>query len=47
MELEFDVLGVPGMLVKYVVQLFKGKIKIKNKKFFTQAAQTTIDQFWS
>jgi hypothetical protein len=42
MELEFDVLGVHGKLVKYVVQ----KKKLKKKLFFfTQAIQTAIDQF--
>jgi hypothetical protein len=44
MELEFDVLGVHGKLVKYVVHSFKRK-KIKRLFFFTQAAQTTINQF--
>jgi hypothetical protein len=38
------VLGVHGKLVKYVVHSSKRKIE-KNKKFFTQAAQTAIDQF--
>jgi hypothetical protein len=55
-ELELDVLGVPGKLVKYVVYSFKRKKwkkenfsskgkEWKKKKFFTQAAQTAIDQF--
>jgi hypothetical protein len=38
------VLGVHGKLVKYVVHLSKRKIA-KNLFFFTQAAQTAIDQF--
>jgi hypothetical protein len=43
-ELEFDVLGVHGKLVKYVVHLSKEKIE-KKLFFFTQAAQTAINQF--
>jgi hypothetical protein len=43
-ELELDVLGIPGKLVKYVVHL--SKRKFKNKIFFfTQASQTAINQF--
>jgi hypothetical protein len=43
-ELELDVLGVHGKLVKYVVHSSK-KEKIEKKLlFFTQAAQTAIDQ---
>jgi hypothetical protein len=38
-------LGVQGKLVKYVVYLFKRKIE-KKILFFTQAAQTAIDQFF-
>jgi hypothetical protein len=45
MESELDVLGVPRKLVKYVVHSSKRK-KLKKLFFFTQAAQTTIDQFW-
>jgi hypothetical protein len=45
MELESDVLGVHRKLVKYVVHLSKRKNWKKIKKFFTQAAQTAIDQF--
>jgi hypothetical protein len=37
-------LGVYGKLVKYVVHSSKRKIE-KNIFFFTQAAQTAIDQF--
>jgi hypothetical protein len=44
MESELDVLGVPGKLVKYVVHSFKRK-NWKILFFFTQAAQTAIDQF--
>jgi hypothetical protein len=44
MELELDVLGVHGKLVKYVVHSSKRK-KIKKLLFFTQVAQTEIDQF--
>jgi hypothetical protein len=40
-ELELDVLGVSGKLVKYVVHLSK-KIEIK-LFFFTKAAQTAIN----
>jgi hypothetical protein len=43
-ELELGMLGVHGKLVKYVVQLSKEKIE-KCLFFFTQAAQTAIDQF--
>jgi hypothetical protein len=43
-ESEFDMLGVHGKLVKYVVHLSKEKIDFL-KFFFTQAAQTAIDQF--
>jgi hypothetical protein len=43
-ELELDVFGVHGKLVKYVVHLFKRKFR-KKKNFFTQAAQTAIDHF--
>jgi hypothetical protein len=43
-ESEFDMFGVHGKLVKYVVQSFKRKIE-KKWFFFTQAAQTAIDQF--
>jgi hypothetical protein len=39
-----DVLGVHGKLVKYVVHSSKKKIE-KNLFFFTQAAQTAINQF--
>jgi hypothetical protein len=42
-ELEFDMFGVHGKLVKYVVHLCKRKKKIK---FFMQAIQTTINQFF-
>jgi acid phosphatase class B len=41
---EFDVFGVPKKLVNYVVHLSKRKIS-KNLFFFTEAAQTAIDQF--
>jgi hypothetical protein len=43
-ELELDVLGVHGKLVKYVVRSSKRK-NWKKIFFFTQAAQTTNDQF--
>jgi hypothetical protein len=43
-ELELDVLGVHRKLVKYVVHSSKRK-NGKNIFFFTQAAQTIIDQF--
>jgi hypothetical protein len=43
-ESELDMLGVHRKLVKYVVHLSKRKIW-KKKKIFTQATQTTIDQF--
>jgi hypothetical protein len=43
-KLELDVLGVHGKLVKYVVHSSKKKIE-KNLFFFTQAAQTAINQF--
>jgi hypothetical protein len=43
-ESELGVLGVHGKLVKYVVHLSKRK-KFKKLFFFTQAAQTAIDQF--
>jgi hypothetical protein len=43
-KLELGVLGVHEKLVKYVVHSFKEKIE-KNLFFFTQAAQTAIDQF--
>jgi hypothetical protein len=43
-ESELGVLGVHGKLVKYVVHLCKRKIE-ENLFFFTQAAQTAIDQF--
>jgi hypothetical protein len=43
-ELELDVLGVQGKLVKYLVHSSKEKIE-KNNNFLTQAAQTAIDQF--
>jgi hypothetical protein len=43
-ESELDVLGVHRKLVKYVVHSFKRKIE-KKLFFFTQAAQTAIDQF--
>jgi hypothetical protein len=42
MESKFDVLGVPGKLVKYIVHLSKKKIE-KKLLFFIQAAQTPID----
>jgi hypothetical protein len=38
------VFGVPKKLVNYVVHLSKRKIS-KNLFFFTEAAQTAIDQF--
>jgi hypothetical protein len=41
---EMGVLGVHGKLVKYVVHSSKKKIE-KKLFFFTQAAQTAIDQF--
>jgi hypothetical protein len=44
-ESEFDVLGVHEKLVKYAVYLSKRKKLKKIKIVFTQAAQTTIDQF--
>jgi hypothetical protein len=44
MELELDVFGVHGKLVKYVVHLSKRK-NWKKLFFFTQAAQIAIDQF--
>jgi hypothetical protein len=43
-ESELDVLGVHGKLVKYVVHSSKRK-NWKKIFFFTQAAQTAIDQF--
>jgi hypothetical protein len=43
-ESEFDVFGVHGKLVKYVVHSSKKKLK-KKMFFFIQAAQTAIDQF--
>jgi hypothetical protein len=43
-ESELDVLGVHGKLVKYAVHSSKKKLIFIF--FFTQAAQTTIDQFW-
>jgi hypothetical protein len=43
-ESELDVLGVHGKLVKYIVHSSKRK-NLKKKNFFTQAAQTAIDQF--
>jgi hypothetical protein len=43
-ELEFNMLGISKKLVKYVVHLFK-KINWKKIFFFTQVAQTAIDQF--
>jgi hypothetical protein len=43
-KLELDVLGVHGKLVKYLVHSSKRKIE-KKLFFFTQAAQTAIDQF--
>jgi hypothetical protein len=43
-ESELSLLGVHGKLVKYVVHSSKRKIE-KKIFFFTQAAQTTIDQF--
>jgi hypothetical protein len=45
MESELDVCGVPGKLVKYVVHFSKRKKIEKKMFFFTQAAQTAIDQF--
>jgi hypothetical protein len=45
-ESELDVLGVHGKLVKYVVHLSKRKNCKMINKFFTQAIQTTIDQFF-
>jgi hypothetical protein len=44
MESKLGVLGVHGKLVKYVVHSSKRKIE-KILFFFTQAAQTAIDQF--
>jgi hypothetical protein len=41
---EFDVLGIHGKLVKYIVHLSKEKIE-KNIFLFVQAAQIAIDQF--
>jgi hypothetical protein len=41
---ELDVLGVHGKLVKYLVHSSKRK-KWKKIFFFTQTAQTAIDQF--
>jgi hypothetical protein len=43
-ESELDVLGIHGKLVKYVVHSSKRKIE-KELFFFTQTAQTAIDQF--
>jgi hypothetical protein len=43
-ESELGVLDVHGKLVKYVVHSSKRKNQ-KNMFFFTQAAQTAIDQF--
>jgi hypothetical protein len=43
-KLELDVLGVFKKLVKYAVYKSKERIE-KNIFFFTQATQTTIDQF--
>jgi hypothetical protein len=45
-ESELGVLGVHGKLVKYVVHSSKRK-NWKILFFFTQVAQTAIDQFWS
>jgi hypothetical protein len=44
MESELGMLGVQGKLVKYVVHSSKRK-NSKKLSFFTQAAQTAIDQF--
>jgi hypothetical protein len=44
MELELGMLGVHKKLVKYVVHSSKRK-NWKKLSFFTEAAQTTIDQF--
>jgi hypothetical protein len=44
-ESELGVLDVHGKLVKYVVHSSKRWNWKKKKKIFTQAAQTTIDQF--
>jgi hypothetical protein len=43
-ESEFDMLGILGKLVKYVVHLSNRKIE-KSLVFFTQAAYTAIGQF--
>jgi hypothetical protein len=43
-ELELGVLDVHGKLVKYVVHSSKKNVE-KELFFFTQAAQTAIDQF--
>jgi hypothetical protein len=44
MESELDVLGIHGQFVKYVIHSSKRKIEFF-KFFFTQAAQSAIDQF--
>jgi hypothetical protein len=44
-ESKLGVLGVHGKLVKYVVHLSKRKKIGKKLLFFTQVAQTAIDQF--
>jgi hypothetical protein len=43
-DLEFDVFGIPGKLMKYVVHLSKRNFKNK-LYFFIQAAQTAMNQF--
>jgi hypothetical protein len=43
-ESEFDVLGVPRKLVKYVVHLSRRKFDL-NYFFFRQAAQIAVNQF--
>jgi hypothetical protein len=42
-ELELDMLGVHGKLVKYVVHSFKRKILKKKLSFFIQATQMAND----
>jgi hypothetical protein len=44
---ELGMLGVPGKLVKHVVHSSKRKNLKENLFFFTQAAQTAINQFFT
>jgi hypothetical protein len=42
MESDFDVLGVAKNLMKYVVHLFKIKIKIKNNSLHTRCSNNKL-----